>query len=155
MNDNRTNASSHPLLSLTDGLAHRLSDTVLLAGRILVGLIFTMGGWRKLTDIGPFVKSMPRRGLPEMMGYIAPPVEFVGGLFMLFGFATRYTALVLLLFTVIATFSSHAYWTYPVAEQANQQSHFMKNVSIMGAFMLAFITGAGRISLDWLLRRKA
>ena len=68
-------------------------------------------------------------------------------------FATRYAALVMLLFVIIATFSSHRYWAYPEAQQANQNSHFWKNVSMMGGAVLLFITGAGRYALDRMLRK--
>ena len=67
------------LLSYTDGLAAQWRDFVLLLGRVLLGWIFVQSGWRKLMDIPGFVATMPRRGLPEVMGYIAPPVEFIGG----------------------------------------------------------------------------
>jgi putative oxidoreductase len=147
-------ASSHPVLSGADGLASRTQDILLLLGRVLLGWIFMQSGWRKLQDIPAFVATMPRRGLPDFLGWVAPPVEFIGGLAILAGIGTRYAALVILLFTIIATFSSHAYWTYPPAQQSGQASHFWKNVSIMGGCVLLFVTAAGRLSLDWLLRRK-
>ena len=146
--------SSHPTLSYTDGLAAAWQDFLLLVARVLIGLIFVQSGWRKLMDIPAFVASMPRRDLPAFLGYVAPPVEFIGGLAILLGFATRYTALVMFLFVVIATFSSHRYWNFPQAQQANQQSHFMKNVCMMGGILLLFVTGAGRLSLDALLARR-
>ena len=97
---------------------------------------------------------MPRRGLPEFMGWIAPPVKFIGGLLILFGVATRYAALLILLFTIIATFSSHRYWDFADAAQRQQpRTQFWKNVSMMGGQVLLFVTGAGRCSLDWMLAR--
>ena len=45
---------------------------------------------------------MPRRGLPDFLGYIAPFVEFIGGVCIVLGLATRYSALLLLLFVIIA-----------------------------------------------------
>lgn len=146
--------SSHPLLSYADRLAVAWQDFLLLAGRVLIGLIFVQSGWRKLMDIPGFVASMPRRDLPAVMGYIAPPVEFLGGLAIMLGFATRYAAAVMFLFVVIAAVSSHRYWNFPEAQQANQQSHFMKNVTIMGGMILLFVTGGGRFSLDRLFARR-
>ena len=97
---------------------------------------------------------MPRRGLPDFLGYVAPPVEFIGGLCLLAGFATRYASLVMLLFVIIASFSSHRYWAVEAAQVANQSSHFWKNVAMKGGLVLLFITGAGRLSLDWMLAKK-
>src|SRR5262245_3055432 len=151
----RTEASSPWFFAHADGVAAQWQDWVLLLGRLLLGWIFVQSGWRKLMDIPGFVATMPRRGLPDVMGYIAPPVEFVGGLFLLFGVATRYTALVMLLFIIIASFSSHRYWDFADANQRGQQhTQFWKNVSMMGGQILLFVTGAGRWSVDWLLARK-
>jgi putative oxidoreductase len=141
-------------LSYTDTIATQWQDFLLLAGRILMGWIFISSGWRKLMDIPAFAASMPRRDLPIWLGYVAPPVEFIGGICLVLGFATRYAALVMLLFVIIATFSSHRYWNYPEAQQANQNSHFWKNMSMKGGLLFLFITGAGRYSLDRLLARK-
>jgi len=146
--------SSHPALSHADGLANAMQDFFILCGRVLLGWIFIQSGWGKLMDIPGFVKSMPRRDLPEFMGYIAPPVEFVGGVLILLGAATRYAALLMLVFTIVATFSSHRWWTYPAAQQGNQLSHFLKNVTIMGGLVMLFVTAGGRLSLDHVLRRR-
>jgi putative oxidoreductase len=146
--------SSHPALSHTDGIATAWQDFIILCGRILIGWIFVSSGWRKLMDIPGFAKTMARRDLPEFLGYVAPPVEFVGGVLILLGLATRYAALLILVFTIVATFSSHRYWNYPAAQQANQSSHFWKNVSMMGGLVLLFLTAGGRISIDNLLRRR-
>jgi putative oxidoreductase len=149
-----TTPSSHPMLSHADSLVVMWQDFLILCGRVLMGWIFVQSGWRKLMDIPAFVKTMPRRDLPDFLGYLAPPVEVIGGLMILFGAATRYGALLILLFTIIATFSSHRYWNFPEAQQANQASHFWKNISMMGGQVLLLITAGGRFSIDYLLRRK-
>jgi putative oxidoreductase len=143
-------------LSYTDGFAERWRDFLLLVGRVLMAWIFVASGWRKLMDLPAFAKTMPRRGLPELLGYVAAPVEFIGGICLLVGFATRYAALMMLLFVIIASFSSHRYWDFtdPV-QYANQSSNFWKNVTIKGGLVLLFITGAGRFALDRILRKGA
>lgn len=143
------------ILGYADGVALRAQDFLLLAGRVLIGWIFISSGWRKLLDIPAFAGTMPRRGLPGFLGYIAPPAEFFGGIFIVVGFATRYSALVMILFMIIATFSSHRYWEYSEpAQYASQNSNFWKNVSMTGGIVLLFITGAGRFAIDRLLLRK-
>ena len=76
------------------------------------------------------------------------------GVLILLGAATRYAALLVLLFTIFATFSSHRYWNFPEAQQGNQASHFWKNISMMGGQILLFVTAGGRYSVDAWLRRK-
>ena len=88
------------------------------------------------------------------MAYVSVPAEFVGGLFLILGFATRYTVLVMLFFLVVASFSSHAYWSVPDAQRANQSSHFWKNISMMGGLIALFVTTAGRFSVDRILFRR-
>ena len=147
--------SSWRWLTYSDGLAAQWQDFLILAGRLLIGWIFVQSGWRKLWDISGFVATMPRRGLPDFLGYIAPFVEFFGGLCILLGFATRYSALLVLLFTIIASFSSHRYWTFTdPAQYGAQHTQFWKNTSMKGGLVLLFITGGGRFALDWLLMRK-
>ncbi len=153
MSMNNANSSSS-WMTHTDRLAAQWQDAILLIGRVLLGWIFISSGFRKLMDIPAFVATMPRRGLPSFLGYIAPFVEFFGGIALVVGFATRYAALLMLLFLIIATFSSHRYWSYPEAQQANQSSHFWKNVSMMGGTVLLFITGAGRYAVDRMLLRR-
>ena len=83
-------------------------------------------------------------------------MEFFGGLFLLLGIATRYTTLLLLLFMIIATFSSHRYWTFTEpAQRAIQSSNFWKNVSMTGGIIVLFVAGAGRFAVDRCLLRRS
>jgi len=147
-------ASSGNWLAASDALAAQWQDLMILVARVLFGWIFVMSGWGKLMNIAGFVATMPRRGLPDFLGYVAPFVEFGGGALLLLGFATRYVSVVMLVFIIIATFSSHRYWEAEPAQLANQSTHFWKNVSMMGAAFLLFVTGAGRYAADTLFARK-
>ena len=93
-------------------LAASTSDTLLLIARILVGWIFVRSGLGKLMDINAFIATMPGRGLPGWLGYVAAPVEFFGGIALILGIATRYVVLVMIIFMLVATFSSHRYWEF-------------------------------------------
>ena len=149
------NNSSHPALSYADGLAASMSDIVLLIGRILLGWIFVRSGYGKLFAMEAYSATFPARGLPPMLVYLAVPVEFFGGLALIFGLATRYVAVVMAIFVVVATFSSHAYWNFTdVAMRRSQDSSFYKNMAILGGIAFLFVCGTGRLSLDnWLRKR--
>ena len=152
---NMTEPSTIAALSHADGCAARYQDALLLAGRILMGWIFVQSGWRKLMDIPAFVASMPRRGLPWFMGYVAPPVEFFGGLALLLGFATRYATLLMILFVIVATLISHRYWEFADATQRRIQNvNFYKNVAMVGGLFFLFVSAGGRFSIDGWLRRR-
>ena len=147
--------SSHPALSCADPLANVTSDFFLLVGRILLGWIFVRSGYGKIFDIAAYGMTFPARGLPSWLAYIAVPAEFFGGIALLLGLATRYVAVVMVVFLLVATFSSHRYWNFTdVAQRRVQDSAFYKNIAILGGFLYLFVSGAGRFSLDGLLRRR-
>src|ERR1035438_3286366 len=97
----RSERSSHPALSCTDGLAASTSDIVLLIGRILLGWIFVRSGYGKLFNVEAYAATFPVRGLPPFLAYIAVPVEFFGGIALILGLATRYVVLVMVVFKLL------------------------------------------------------
>ena len=129
---------------------------LLLAGRVLMGWIFVESGLRKLLGMDSFIMSLTNRRVPYagVLGWIGAAVEFFGGLAILFGAWTRCAALALIVFVIVATLIGHRYWE--IAEPAArrmQQSHFWKNVTILGGFVLMLVTGGGRWSVDGGRRR--
>lgn len=135
-----------------DGAA---ADFGILVARVMIGWIFVMSGWPKLMHFQTTVTSLTQRGIPEVLAYFAPPVEFFGGLALLLGFVTPYAAVLMLAFTVIATLTSHRFWEFAdPAQYRAQSSNFWKNVGIMGGIVLLCVTAGGRYSLDRILFRR-
>lgn len=112
-------------------------------------------GWRKVMDVPGFVKSS-LAGVPfaDVLGYVAAPIEFIGGVCIVLGLGTRYAALVIFVFTIAASLTSHRYWEFTGQAYRMQSTQFWKNVSMMGGLLLLFVTAGGRYSVDALLRRK-
>ena len=147
--------SSHPTLSMADAVAANTADFVLLCGRILMGWIFVRSGYGKIFDIAAYSTTFPARGLMPWMAYIAVPVELFGGLALILGLATRYVAAVLVVFVLVASFSSHAYWLMTDANLRRiNDSSFWKNIAMIGGLLFLFVTGPGRLSVDRLLARR-
>ncbi len=144
--------SSLPALSYADSIATSVQDTLLLVGRVMIGVIFLFYGANKI--FGSMAYST--RGWPAawFFGPLGAWVEFIGGLLLILGVGTRYAAVLLMAFMIVATYSNHRYWTYPAAQYAGQQAHFFKNVAIFGGIVLVFVTGAGRYAIDAILRRR-
>jgi putative oxidoreductase len=140
----------------TDPLALRTGDAFALAGRILLGWLFLPAGWNKLMNIEGFVAylSTHRLPAPAFLGWLGALVEFMVGAMLIFGVATRYGALLGLLFVLVATALAHRYWEYPATQQVSQYNSFAKNLSIIGGLMLLYVTGAGRFSIDGWLRKR-
>jgi len=103
--------SSHPAFAMGDKLAMSTADFLLLAGRILLGWIFLRSGMGKISDIAAYGAGFPGRGLMPWMAYIAVPFELFGGIALILGIATRYVVLGFIIFLLVASFSSHAYWS--------------------------------------------
>ncbi len=143
------------MLSCADGLAASTSDIVLLIGRVMLGFIFVKSGYGKLFMIDAVAATFPPRGIPAFMVYISVPVEFFGGLAIMFGLATRYVVTVMVIFMLVATFSSHRYWELSdLAQRRIQDSNFWKNIAMLGGFAFLFASGPGRFSLDGWLRKR-
>jgi putative oxidoreductase len=130
-------------------------DFFLLLGRILLGWIFVQSGWHKLWTISSFATGMGNRGVPEFLGYVAPFVEFFAGVALVIGLATRYSALLVILFTLVATWIAHRYWIMPEPQKTQNTVQFWKNVSILGGLFTVFAAGGGRLSVDGFLQRGA
>jgi hypothetical protein len=62
--------------------------------------------------------------------------------------STRYAALLMIGFVIVATLISHRFWAVPADQAQDQMIHFVKNVAIVGGFLVIFVTGGGRYSLD-------
>jgi putative oxidoreductase len=126
-------------------------DLTLLVARAALASIYLASGFQKLTHLAEFAQSLSRHGLPDAgpLAVLGASVEFVGALCILLGVKIRWAALVMAVFTVVATLISHRFWAVAdAAQHANQQIHFMKNVAITGGFLALFAAGPGRHSLD-------
>src|SRR5664279_1936476 len=85
--------SSHPALSYADGLAASSADILLLIARVLLAWVFVRSGFGKMFNMDAVAAGYMARGIPAFIAYLAIPVEFFGGLALMFGFATRYICL--------------------------------------------------------------
>jgi putative oxidoreductase len=126
-----------------------------LVGRVLLAAIFMVSGIAKVTDPTGTIAHMERVGIPEAstLVWIAGFAEIAGGASLLTGLLARIGALGLILFLIPTTLWFHAFWMYDGEQQLPQMVNFMKNLAILGGLWLVVAYGAGRYSLDYLLRR--
>ena len=120
-----------------------------LAGRLLIAALFLVAGIRKVMMFSMSVGYFTKLGfpMPEVMTVIAIAIEIGGALALILGWKTRPAALLLALFTVIATFMAHRFWEFDAAQQANQLNHFLKNAAIIGGLLFVAASGPGRLSV--------
>lgn len=130
----------------------RLNDVILLLGRLLMTALFLPVGVHKLTNPDMLLtQSLVRSGLPfpGVLTVIGIAVEIAGPLAILLGVFPRLSALLLIAFTLVATFVSHHFWTFPAAQWDLQFIQFLKNVGLMGGLMFYLVSGPGRFSLPF------
>ena len=138
--------SSHPILSHTDRFAVGMTDPLLLLARLLIAALFLLTAYFGSPNVG-YLTSLGYP-MPGFMSPLAVAVEFVVTIALVLGLATRYGALLGLLYVVIATATAHRYWDYPQPQQLVQYIFLTKNLAIAGGLIGLFATGAGRFSLD-------
>jgi putative oxidoreductase len=135
--------------------ADRYADGALLIARFMLVLLFLIFGWQKLTGFRGTEAYMIHVGapLPWLATVIAIVMEFFVGIALLLGVAVRPLALLMVLYTLGTALIGHRYWALTGLDRLEAEINFYKNVSIMGGFLLLYVAGAGRYSLDRLLHR--
>jgi len=131
-------------------MLNSLHNPFTLVGRVLMAALFLPAGVSKIAGFAGTVGYIASKGvpLPEAAAIIAIIVEVGGGLALILGVKTRWAALALALFTLIATFMFHNYWTLPADQQMMQQLMFMKNIAVIGGLLTLAAWGAGAWSMD-------
>jgi putative oxidoreductase len=131
------------------------SDVALLLSRIAFAALFVPAGLRKLMDLASFTASLQKQGVPyaDVLAPVGAGIEFIGGIALAIGFQTRLAAVLLLLFTIIATLIAHRFWEFEGQARQMQQGQFFKNVAILGGFLALCVAGSGRYTVGRLWRR--
>jgi putative oxidoreductase len=123
----------------------------MLLGRVLMSVIFILGGLGKMADPASTMAMLGQHGLPmpDAAYAVAVFVEFIGGLALLLGFATPGAAAVLGFWCIATALVAHTNFA-----DRNMMIHFMKNLAMAGgcAYIAAF--GAGTYSVDNLRARR-
>ena len=135
--------------------SERVRDEILLVARILLIVLFLVFGWSKLTGYAGAVGYMTQVGAPmaSVAALVAIVVEVFVALAVALGVWTRPLALLLALYTLGTGLIGHPFWTMEGADRYANATNFYKNISIIGGFLLLYVTGAGRYSLDARLGR--
>lgn len=125
-------------------------DVVALVGRILLAALFVPAGFGKLMGFAGTVGYIASVGLPvpQVAAVVAILVELGLGLALLVGFKTRWAAVGIALFTLVATISFHNYWAMAADKAFVNQLMFFKNIAVIGGLLVVAAFGPGRLSID-------
>jgi putative oxidoreductase len=128
-----------------------VNDALLAVGRVIFAVMFILSGLQKIMDLGGTAAMIGSKGLPmpQLLAVATSALELGGGLLIVVGWQTRWAALALAAFTLIAAYFFHDFWQMPPgAERMDAMIHAMKNLSIFGGFLMLAAVGAGRYSID-------
>ena len=147
---------SPTMFAAIDSFVSRFGDAIILIGRILFGWLLLISGWAKLMNIGGITGYLTSLGVPSPAFWAWPAMiaELVLGSFLILGLATRYAAIGTVVYVLITTAIAHRYWEFAPPRQIAEYINFLKNISIMGGALAFLVVGAGRFSLDGVMRRK-
>jgi putative oxidoreductase len=127
-----------------------VNDELILAARLLLATLFLIFGWRKLRDFSGTVSQMAQLGVPTpvLAAVVATFMELPVAFAVAAGAFTRPFALLMALYALGTALIGHRYWTVKDTDYVDSLDGFYKDLSIMGGFLLLFVTGAGKYSID-------
>ena len=127
-----------------------INDELTLAARLLLTTLFLIFGWRKLRDFSGTVDQMAQLGvpLPILAAAAATFMELPVAFAVTVGAFARASALLMFFYTLGTALIGHRYWTITGADKVDSMDGFYKNLAIMGGFLLLYMTGPGKYSID-------
>jgi len=111
--------------------------------RVFLGHIFLLAGLSKISAYQGTQGYMDAMGVPGVLLPLVILLEVAGGLAIISGWKTRWTAIALAAFSVVSAAIFHNNF----GDQM-QMIMFMKNIAIAGGFLLLAVHGAGAYSFD-------
>ena len=112
-------------------------------GRILISSLFLIEGFGKISIQENVIMYMEDYGVPGILFIPAIILEILFPLFLIVGYKTKWAASIMALFTFTVTIVFHTDFS-----ESMQLILFLKNIAIVGGFMIIVAYGPGKISLD-------
>ena len=114
-----------------------------LIGRIFLSTLFLVEGIGKISMQENVVIYMESYGVPGILFIPAIILEILFPLLLIVGYKTKLAASVMALFTFAVTIIFHTDFS-----EGMQMIIFFKNLAIVGGFLIIFVRGAGKYSID-------
>jgi putative oxidoreductase len=142
----------HSVITPVGVKRERATTIALTALRVGVGLIMTVHGWAKLSDIPGTAQSFALLGLPapQLLVYLAIAGELLGGLGLAVGLLARIAALGPACTMLVAILTVHL--KHGLLAKGGGFEYPLLLLLVCGFFAL---NGPGRLSLDALLAKRA
>src|SRR6266568_7674582 len=119
--------------------------------RVVMGIILVVAGTQKLLGPLPFAGAQ-RLPAPEFFGYYIPVHEFLGGLLILFGLATRWVAVLFVIEFIITGIAIKLTSAPPFGGYESARIDYM----LLATAIALVVAGPGLVSVDhWLAQRRS
>jgi putative oxidoreductase len=140
------------VVAVGEGIAvtRGVNDALILMARLLLAALFLIFGWRKLKDFPGTKAQILQLGVPvpALAAVVATFMELPVAFAVAVGAFARLSALLLAFYTLGTALIGHRYWRLAGVARVDSMDGFFKNFSIMGGFVLLYLTGAGSYSID-------
>ena len=120
-----------------------------LFGRIFLSILFLIEGIGKISMQENVIMYMENYGIPGILFFPAIIVEILFPLMIIVGYKTKLSALIMAVFTFAVAIIFHTDF-----EEGSQLMFFLKDLAIAGGFIVLFVYGPNKISLDHFLQSK-
>jgi putative oxidoreductase len=120
-----------------------------LIGRIFLSVLFLINGISKIFNYEGTIEYMENFGVPGVLIYPAIIIEILFPILLIIGYKTRFSAIVLASFTILLAIIFHTDFSNQM-----QLTAFLKNFAIAGAFLIIFVYGPNKCSIDCTLKSK-
>ena len=117
-------------------------------GRILLSALFLIEGIGKISMQEDVIMYMEDYGVPEILFIPAIILEILFPLLLIIGYKTKLSALIMALFTLTVAIIFHTDFS-----EGMQITFFLKDLAIAGGFMIIFVYGSNKISLDYRIKK--
>ena len=116
-------------------------------GRILLSALFLIEGIGKISMQEDVIMYMADYGVPEILFIPAIILEILFPLLLIIGYKTKLSALIMALFTLTVAIIFHTDFS-----EGMQITFFLKDLAFAGGFMIIFVYGSNKISLDYRIK---
>ena len=118
-------------------------------GRIFLSALFLINGITKILYFEETLEYMESFGVPGYLIYPAIITEILFPILLIIGYKTRLSAIVLSSFTIVLAVIFHTEFS-----NSMQLTAFLKNFAIAGGFIIIFVYGPDKCSIDYMLKSR-
>ena len=120
-----------------------------ITGRIFLSAVFLIAGVNKIFNYEGTTAYMESFGVPGLLYIPAIILEILFPLLIVIGYQTKISALIMAIFSISLAIIFHTDFSNQM-----QVMSFLKNFAIAGGFIIIFVNGPSRWSIDYMLKSR-